>query len=165
MLKNKWLNLFFLLFILLVDVHLSNSLSRLFHDEFRIVSRILLFIFVCQVRYDKSALLYCLYALVGFLGDIYYFGTIGLTVLLFPVILYVLRRFPKFYEINLFQLFLVILLVNFFFETSLYLLAHLYQLITYPIVDFIAFSLAPSLLYNSLISLLLLLGLSKRNNW
>ncbi|TWT16154.1 rod shape-determining protein MreD [Streptococcus sp. sy010] len=165
MLNNKWMNLIFLLLTLLVDVHLSNSLNQFFNEEFRLVSHIFLFVLVYQARYHQSFALYWLYAIVGFLGDVYYFRMIGLTSLLFPSMLYVLRKFPKFQETNPFQLFLVVLLVNFFFEIALYVLAYTYQLTTYPIVDFIAFSLAPSLLYNSFISLLLLLGLSKRNNW
>lgn len=162
MLTNKWLNPFFLIFLFLADIHLSNLLNQFVDGQFRIISHLFLLVLVYQVRSDKSSLLYWIYALVGFFVDAYYFGTVGLTSFLLPCIIFCLRKIPKFRELSPFYTFLVTLLVNFTFDILLYGLAYVYQLTSYSLPDFIAFSLAPSLLYNSFVSLLIVFYISSR---
>lgn len=162
--KHKWVLPFLLLVILLIDGQLSSMMSNALGDDSRINSHLLLLILLGQLREDRSASLYWTYFLLGLIFDIYYVNMIGMASLVLPLLIYCARKVPLMKGNHFFQGLMFFLIMNFTFELSLYALAQIYQLTTYPFIFFVTYNLAPTLLYNILIYVLyqIVLKLCKR---
>lgn len=160
--NNKWFNALLILLLVLIDGRTSNLFSQVFNYQLALMSHLVLLYLLYQTKREFTSSLYWQYALVGILADSYYFSSIGLMTFLFPIAIFILRQLFLFGKFKGIQLFLVFFLLNFCFDNLLYGLARLYQLNFYPFAYFISYSLAPSLLYNSFLFVLLyLLGQRK----
>ncbi|MGT2926147.1 rod shape-determining protein MreD [Streptococcus cuniculipharyngis] len=159
--KNKWLFPLFLFFLLLIDGQVSYLLSDFLGENSRINSHLILLALLCHLQEDDSPYLYWLYFMLGLIFDLYYVNMFGMASLIFPCLIFLIRKMGYDKEVKFFQGLMVFIIMNFVFEIMIYGLASLYQLTTYPFLLFITYNLAPTLLYN--IFLYLIFQLWKSN--
>ncbi|MGT2908265.1 rod shape-determining protein MreD [Streptococcus dentiloxodontae] len=153
---KKPVMLYFLTFVaLLWDGHLSEIADTFLPNNFFVVSHLLLiFVFYLAAYFQKATIAWYL-AFLGFLYDAYYFKAMGIVVFILPLLyLFVLFVLSKLRQ-SLFVDFLVIFLMVSLFEVAAYGLGLLYKITSYNYLDVIVYQLAPTMVFNVLLFILI----------
>lgn len=144
-----------LMMLMLLDGQISSLLATVLPLEFHVVSHLLLIflLFVSVEITDVAAFL--IFLVIGIFYDAYYFRVIGIATLLLPLMSLAVNKYNTIMMANRLTRFLSVLVLVFLFEIVSFLLAHLVNSTSMEMSSFIVYSLAPSMLLNSLILLLL----------
>ncbi|KXT77609.1 Rod shape-determining protein MreD [Streptococcus sp. DD11] len=152
--KENILTPFILFFVLLIDGQLSTFLTGLFPLGWNLVSHfILIFMIFVSINLPKN------YNIVLFLGlgiiyDVYYFHTVGIALILFPVLSFLVCQAGSVMLLNRGTRFLSVITAIFLFELISFAAALILGMATVSLQIFVIYSLVPTLLLNSLILLL-----------
>lgn len=137
------------------DASLSSFFSGLSGYELIFSSYLLLVVLFYASVSRSTIFLYPILIVLGIFYDAYYFGTLGLSVWLFPVFLYVLRHSLRYRKGGRLEQFLLLLALSVIFSTITYALGLVYGVTTYPVHLFMARNFLPSLVLNALYILML----------
>lgn len=144
----------FLLLSLIVAFFLDRYLSTFFSGltTYRLVfsSYLLLLILIYAVSKATTLWLYPILIVLGIFYDAHYFSNLGLSVWLFPLLLFFLRKSLRYRQGTRWERFLLFLVVLLVFSLGTYGLGLAYGLTTYPLSQLIPYNLLPSLGLNSL---------------
>ena len=127
------------------------DLSAIYFRLGDVYKRQLLFISV-EVS-DVTA--FTIFLVIGILYDAYYFHVIGIATLLLPLLSVLVNKYNTIMMGNKITRFLSVLILVFLFEFVSFLLANLVSLTSMEISTFIVYSLAPTMVLNSLLLLIL----------
>lgn len=153
--KNYILPFLVLFVVMLVDGHFSNLLANFFSNDIHLFSHLLL-IFILYVSIDLSEnTSFVILLLIGLLYDTYYFHVIGISTLLLPLIGIVVSKYNSVLMSNRVSRFLSIAILVFFFEIATFALANIIQLTQMSFADFVVYTLAPTMILNLLLFLLI----------
>ncbi|MGT2912116.1 rod shape-determining protein MreD [Streptococcus cameli] len=138
-----------------IDSQLTTVLTNLSPRSMFISSYlILIFGFFCSKSlpwvYNMIA-----FTFVGLFYDLYYFGIVGIAVTLFPLVIYFIHYVYQNIPLKQVTNFMLLVIIIFFFEFLSFLFARLFQLTNLSMFLFVFYDLMPSLVFNSLILLLI----------
>ncbi len=151
---NIW-SIFLLAGAFLLDMQITTFATNLAPGTIFITSHLLLMIGIFSTLYLSSAYAIALFSLFGLLYDIYYFEIVGLATLLFPLVVGVMYYFYRHLLFKKWTNQLLLLVVIFIFDFVAFLLGRLFGLTNLSMYIFVFYNLAPSLLFNSLLLLVL----------
>lgn len=146
--KNKYFLLFLLFLLILIDGQLSYLMSSIFSYHVTISSHLLL-LAIINFYHDRNKHFVLFSALIlGILYDIYYLNRIGLVVFLLPVLIIFTNKITKSIFASNFQTLTYYIIILFLFEVVGESAAVLLGMTTLSIANFIAYSFAPTLIFN-----------------
>lgn len=145
---NYSISSFVLFFILLLDAQVSTLFSSLLPLSFRFISHsIFLYFFWMSLRLNKwFAIVISL--ILGLFYDLYYLNSVGLALFIFPTLMVIYIRFNTVFFNGMWEYIFGNFLLVFIFEMSMFILARIFNLTSVLTIDFIVFSLLPTLLLN-----------------
>ncbi|WP_129044819.1 rod shape-determining protein MreD [Companilactobacillus metriopterae] len=118
------------------------------------------------LRMDDTRLIIIYGVIFGLSYDFYYSGLIGIYTVLIPVILYGIDHYKYLfassdfiYEISVYFIVLVVL------QTFVYLLERLFQQTTTDFLDYVTFTLGPTLLFNIVMFFILYVIMARICDW
>ena len=152
--KEHLLTPIILFFVLLIDGQISTFLANILPLQWHLVSHFI-FIFMLFVSINLSRnyniLLFCC---LGLIYDVYYFHTIGIALILFPLLSLLICQSSSTMLLNKFTRFLSVLILVFLFELISFTFAVFLNLSSLNLQDFVLSSLVPTILLNGLIFLI-----------
>lgn len=156
--SQKYLNVIaplFLLLVFLVDGQLSSLLTTVTPNPV-VVSSYLLFI-IALFYHQRIAIWYgvFLYFLLGVLYDIYYFGIIGIAVLLFPLLFLLIYWINQQFRLRRFMSLVLLLIIVFSIEFIGFVIARALNVTNLSLFLFVFYDVMPSLVWNCICLLLL----------
>ena len=139
---------------MLIDGQLSYLMSSIFSYHVTISSHLLL-LAIINFYHDRIKHFVLFIALIlGILYDIYYLNRIGLVVFLLPVLIIFTNKITKSIFASNFQTLTYYIIILFLFEVVGESAAVLLGMTTLSIANFIAYSFAPTLIFNVLLYLI-----------
>ena len=142
-----------LLFLMLLDGQISTLIASFLPISFHLVCHLVL-IFLLFISVEVSDVTaFTIFLVIGILYDAYYFHVIGIATLLLPLLSVLVNKYIMMG--NKITRFLSVLILVFLFEFVSFLLANLVSLTSMEISSFIVYSLAPTMVLNSLLLLIL----------
>ena len=139
---------------MLIDGQLSYLMSSIFSYHVTISSHLLL-LAIINFYHDRNKHFVLFSALIlGILYDIYYLNRIGLVVFLLPVLIIFTNKITKSIFASNFQTLTYYIIILFLFEIVGESAAVLLGMTTLSIANFIAYSFAPTLIFNVLLYLI-----------
>ena len=144
-----------LLFLMLLDGQISTLIASFLPIRFHLVCHLVL-IFLLFISVEVSDVTaFTIFLVIGILYDAYYFHVIGIATLLLPLLSVLVNKYNTIMMGNKITRFLSVLILVFLFEFVSFLLANLVSLTSMEISTFIVYSLAPTMVLNSLLLLIL----------
>lgn len=138
-----------LLFLVLIDAHISQLLGSFF-PHVHLASHFL-FLFLLFETIEVSEYLYLVYCFViGLVYDVYFFHLIGIATLLFILLGAFLHKLNSVTLLNRWTRMLAMIVLTFLFEMGSYLLAFMVGLTVDSMSIFIVYSLVPTMILNFL---------------
>ncbi|WP_033828297.1 rod shape-determining protein MreD [Bacillus andreraoultii] len=146
--KQWWIPIFVVTFFCLESLFANFFPSKLFSNYWIIVPRFLfLYLIFMTVYYDsKKGIIYG--AIIGLVMDIVFTGILGIYLLWYPVVIYLVSKLMKFWHSNLFIMAIVSLLAIILTEFGIYGIFSLLQIATIPVKYFTNHRLIPTLILN-----------------
>lgn len=139
---------------MLIDGQLSFLASSIFSYHLMISSHLLL-LAVLYFYHDKHKYFMFISSLVlGGIFDIYYLNRIGLVIFLLPILVIFTSKISKSFFMRNFQTLIFYIIILFLFEIVGESAAVLLGMTTLSIANFIAYSFAPTLIFNVLLYLI-----------
>lgn len=149
------LSFLLLFFLFLLDLHLSSLIGVLIPGGFFPIAHLfLLFLLFISLDLSDNQFLFLLFGL-GLLYDAYVFHWLGLVTFLLPLLGILLKRFAAVMVVNGWTRLCSVLVLVFAFELASFFLASLLHLTDMATSYFIVYQLAPTLVLNFLLMLLL----------
>jgi rod shape-determining protein MreD len=162
--KKTYLKYFagvFFFLMMLLDGQLTRFLERWTQDNYLASAHILLIALLCGARYLPKNYLIVTALIIGCLYDIYYIGIIGIYAVAFPMIVWLMYILNKTLYQNLFTMFFGMII----FVTGLELVTLgiqlLFKIATVSTSFFVSRFLAPTLLLNILLFVILVIPFMK----
>jgi len=152
----------FLLAVMLIDGQFTEFLSTdIFKNQVHPVSHIFLIILMYIVLKNSYIYNVSISLLIGLIYDSYYLGILGIATLIYPLIALFIYSIRDIIHTNrITKLFTIIIIVT-IFELGSTLMVMIFGLAKVDLVDYIAKSLAPTLLLNIILWLILQFPLEK----
>lgn len=139
-------------FIMLLDGQISSLLSNYLPNQFHVISHILLIaIQFLSFLYSEQHLL-IVFALVGFLYDVYYLRMVGIATVSLPVMTLVLRRYNSVLLENKWFQGLTTAIMVLLFDCLSYFISSFVQGMSVDFALFVVYALAPTMLFNAVLS-------------
>lgn len=139
-------------FIMLLDGQISSLLSNYLPIQFHVISHILLIaIQFLSFLYSEQHLV-ILFALIGFLYDVYYLQMVGIATVSLPVMSLVLRRYNSVLLGNKWFQFLTTAIMVLLFDCLSYFISSFLHGASLNFPLFVVYALAPTMLLNALLS-------------
>lgn len=139
---------FIFLILLLIDGQVSTVFASLLPLSVHLVSHIIFLAFLWgSVRLSKfNALLVSVF--MGICYDVYFLNSLGLASLLFPFSMLIFIEFNSTFIRNIWTYLLSILISIFSFEMIIFSFFRIFVSINLSVIDFVVFSLLPTLVWN-----------------
>ena len=134
------------------DSQLPAVLIPLLPSSMFFSSHLVLIILLFWVQKSDSNLLYLVFLCLGFLTDDYFYHTIGISIFIYPLIVYLTRKHKGLINLPLTR-YLMFLVLIFLFEGISYMLAWIYGLTRQSIEFVVTHHLLFTILVNSVIML------------
>lgn len=156
MAKIKLFSNFFLLLSLsfVIDFLLSVFLVEILPKPLIAPSHLSLILLLFFLLKDSSWIIYFVYILTGIMTDCQYYHTFGISVFIFPLLVFLVKKHSGLIHMSITRFLLVLVIVT-LFEVGTYFLAYVYGMTNYPINLLVAYQLMPSLVLNCLYVVLL----------
>lgn len=139
-------------FSMLLDGQISSLLSNYLPNQFHVISHILLItIQFLSFLYSEQHLI-LLFAVVGFLYDVYYLHTVGIATLSLPVMAILLRRYNSILLGNRWAQCVTTAVMVLFFDCLSYFISNILQGTSLAFPLFVVYALAPTMLLNIVLS-------------
>ncbi|MBF0787727.1 rod shape-determining protein MreD [Streptococcus sp. 19428wC2_LYSM12] len=151
----KYLIPFLLLLSLVIDGQLSTLFINLTPGIIYISSYLLLILGLFSVLYVPTFYNVAMFTIIGFLYDIYYLNVLGVFVILFPLVIYLIDYFYQSLKFKRVTNHIILLVVVFVVEFGAFLFARLFELTNLSMFIFVVYSLVPTLVFNSLLLVML----------
>ncbi|MCQ9211539.1 MULTISPECIES: rod shape-determining protein MreD [unclassified Streptococcus] len=151
----KYLIPFLLLLSLVIDGQLSTLFINLTPGIIYISSYLLLILGLFSVLYVPTFYNVAMFTIIGFLYDIYYLNVLGVFVTLFPLVIYLIDYFYQSLKFKRVTNHIILLVVVFVVEFGAFLFARLFELTNLSMFIFVVYSLVPTLVFNSLLLVML----------
>lgn len=151
----KYLIPLLLLFAFVLDGQLSTLFINLTPGIITVSSHFLLIMALYSTLYIPTFYNVVMFTIVGFLYDIYYLNIIGIFVTLFPLAVYLIDYFYQSLKFKRITNHIILLVVVFVVEFGAFLSARLFELSNLSMFIFVVYSLVPTLVFNTLLLLLL----------
>lgn len=157
----KYLIPLILLLAFVIDGQSSTLFTNLAPGIIHITSHFLVIIGLFSVLYIPTFYNVIMFTLVGFLYDIYYLNILGIFVALFPLVMYLIDYFYQSLKFKRVTNHIILLVVVFVVEFGAFLFARLFELSNLSMFIFVVYNLVPTLIFNSLLLLMLQPALEK----
>ncbi|MBF0779307.1 rod shape-determining protein MreD [Streptococcus cuniculi] len=144
-----------LLLAFVIDGQLSTLFINLTPGIITVSSHFLLIIALYSVLYIPTFYNVVIFTIIGFLYDIYYLNIIGIFVTLFPLAVYLIDYFYQSLRFKRVTNHIILLVVIFVVEFGAFLSARLFEVSNLSMFIFVVYSLVPTLVFNSLLLLVL----------
>lgn len=144
-----------LFFSLFMDGQISFRISQLIPNSFQPTSFLFLYGFVLLSFYFSEIASIWLGIFFGFCFDVYFLNTIGIAFLLFPLLQLIIFRCNQIVLVNRFTRFFTFLLMILFFQFFASLLLIPLNGMNFDMVAVIVYQIAPSLILNLLLLIVL----------
>lgn len=144
-----------LFFSLFMDGQISFRISQLIPNSFQPTSFLFLYGFVLLSFYFSEIASIWLGIFFGFCFDVYFLNTIGIASLLFPLLQLIIFRCNQIVLVNRFTRFFTFLLTILFFQFFASLLLIPLNGMNFDMVAVIVYQIAPSLILNLLLLIVL----------
>lgn len=154
MIRRTLLFIVLLLLAFFLDGSVAFFLSSLSHYQFVFSSYLLLLVLLYAGSSLSAFWLYPVMVGLGVFYDAYYFGTLGVSIWLFPFCLYLIRVTQPYRRGGKVEQCLLMMGLVFAFSSLTYAVAFFNGLTTYPVERFILHNLFPSLMLNLFYGLL-----------
>lgn len=155
--KKLFLYIIIALFLLFFDGQLGQFITRLLPQHFVIVSHLLLlFLLSLFMKGEKVGFILTIFLSLALFADIYYLNFIGIYLLTMLAIIAILSLIDSVFLENIVYRCLLFFLICFAYDFISYLLAWLFGLTRQPLATFITYSLAPSMIFNLLLFVIIL---------
>ncbi|MBY5035126.1 rod shape-determining protein MreD [Streptococcus gallolyticus] len=141
----------FLLLSFLIDGQVSTLVTNWLPGAMTVSCHI---IFILSIFYSIDMPLrwqLILFTLLGALYDLYYLNILGIGLTIMPLMVYLIYYFYQQLKFNSLSNITILLVVLFGFEFGSFLLGRLFQLTNLSMYMFVFYNLAPTLLFNCLI--------------
>lgn len=149
--KNKYILLFLIFLLFLIDGQISYLLNSFLNYTVIISSQLFLAALLFMHRSKSYAFVIFTSVTLGLLFDFYYLNHIGVVTLVLPSLSFFTAKLDSRYFINFFSNLVVYLIFVFFFNIFSYFLSFLYGFTAVSLPFFITFNLAPTLVFNILV--------------
>lgn len=143
------------LLTLFLDGQIAMFIDRLLLGDFRMASYMVFLLLILLAFYLSDDHLITIVSIIGGIYDIIQLNLLGVAVFAFPILFMLFSKLFSVISLTITTALLSMVVVIFTFESLLYGLSHLLQLTSYSFVYFIVNLLAPTLLLNILLTLLL----------
>lgn len=154
MIRRTILFIVLLLLAFFLDGSIAFSLSVLSHYQFVFSSHLLLLILLYAGSSLSAFWLYPMLVILGIFYDAYYFGTLGVSIWLFPFCLYLIRVTQPYRRGGKLEQCLLMIGLVFAFSGLTYAVAFFNGLTRYPVERFVIYNLLPSIVLNVFYALL-----------
>ncbi|MGT2951414.1 rod shape-determining protein MreD [Streptococcus cuniculi] len=144
-----------LLLAFVIDGQLSTLFINLTPGIITVSSHFLLIMALYSVLYIPTFYNVVIFTIIGFLYDIYYLNIIGIFVTLFPLAVYLIDYFYQSLRFKRVTNHIILLVVIFVVEFGAFLSARLFEVSNLSMFIFVVYSLVPTLVFNSLLLLML----------
>lgn len=152
-LKTVFLTPLLLVFILLLDGQISTFLAAFLPLRWHLVCHmIFIYMIFISVNLTRNYTI-LLFLFLGLIYDVYYFHTIGIAVILFPLMSLLVSYANSLMLANRLMRFLSVMTLVFVFELISFVFAHFLGLTLISLQHFVIYSLLPTLLFNCLLLL------------
>lgn len=151
----KYLIPLLLLLAFVIDGQLSTLFINLTPGIITVSSHFLLIMALYSVLYIPTFYNVVIFTIIGFLYDIYYLNIIGIFVTLFPLAVYLIDYFYQSLRFKRVTNHIILLVVIFVVEFGAFLSARLFEVSNLSMFIFVVYSLVPTLVFNSLLLLVL----------
>jgi len=151
-----------LLFIsMLVDGHVSSAMMGMLSMPMTFTSHLVLLILMFSTfKVDRSYLIICA-TVIGLLYDSYFYNVLGINLILFPILVFLMYTLFDYVEPTTVTLILSFIIFVTLISIGRAVLLSVFKLTNATFLDFFTRNLAPSLLVNTLYICLLVVPLSK----
>lgn len=146
---------FITLLFFLLDGQLSTLLTNWAPGAISIASYSLFIVGIFCSVYLPLSYSMILFTILGSLYDWYNLNLLGIAITLFPLVIYLIYYFYQNLPINLLTNWIVLLVVIFLFEFGSFVLARIFQITNLSVFIFTFYNLAPTLLFNSFMLIML----------
>ncbi|MGT2716243.1 rod shape-determining protein MreD [Streptococcus respiraculi] len=144
-----------LLLAFVIDGQLSTLFINLTPGIITVSSHFLLIMALYSVLYIPTFYNVVIFTIIGFLYDIYYLNILGIFVTLFPLAVYLIDYFYQSLRFKRVTNHIILLVVIFVVEFGAFLSARLFEVTNLSMFIFVVYSLVPTLVFNSLLLLVL----------
>lgn len=158
--KNTYLKYFagaFFFLMMLLDGQLTRLLERWTQDNYIASAHLLLIAFLCGARYLPKNYLIITALIIGCLYDLYYIGIIGIYAVAFPMIVWIMYILNKTLYQNIFTMFFGMIIFVTGLEMVTLGIQLLFKIATVNTSFFVSRFLAPTLLLNIILFVILVI--------
>ncbi|EEV34101.1 rod shape-determining protein MreD [Enterococcus gallinarum] len=162
--KNTYLKYFagaFFFLMMLLDGQLTRLLERWTQDNYIASAHLLLIAFLCGARYLPKNYLIIIALIIGCLYDLYYIGIIGIYAVAFPMIVWIMYILNKTLYQNIFTMFFGMIIFVTGLEMVTLGIQLLFKIATVNTSFFVSRFLAPTLLLNIILFVILVIPFMK----
>ncbi|MBO6325723.1 rod shape-determining protein MreD [Enterococcus gallinarum] len=162
--KNTYLKYFagaFFFLMMLLDGQLTRLLERWTQDNYIASAHLLLIAFLCSARYLPKNYLIITALIIGCLYDLYYIGIIGIYAVAFPMIVWIMYILNKTLYQNIFTMFFGMIIFVTGLEMVTLGIQLLFKIATVNTSFFVSRFLAPTLLLNIILFVILFIPFMK----
>lgn len=151
----RWIAPLWVFLAFLLDVQLSTLMLNLIPGAVSIASLLVLIVPFYFTAYLSRTYVMTLYMGLGLVYDIYYFDVVGLSLTLFPLVIYLLYYFYDHLRLNVFTNLILLIVLVFLFLMLTYGLARIFGLTNLSLFLVVFYYVVPTLVWNSLLFLIL----------
>lgn len=165
--KRKYLSYslpIILFFMMLIDGHVSNALLKIFAVPMDFTSNLLLLFLMFATFQMEKTYLVITSGIIGILYDSYFYNVVGINFILLPLIVLVMYALFEHVYPTTFTLILSFIVFVTALSIGRVLLLSVFKLTDTTILDFLARTLAPTLVLNILLTSALAVPLKKMFN-
>ena len=158
MIKKQYLTYLAPLIVLLVflmDGQLSTLMTNWSPGPISISSHMVLMVGIFLSFHFPLLYSISIFAVLGFIYDLYYLGVLGIAITLMPLSVYLIYYFYQNLPFRAVTNQVILLVILFVFEFAAFLLARLFSLTNLSMFIFVFYDLMPTLVFNAFLLLLL----------
>ena len=158
MIKKQYLTYLAPLIVLLVflmDGQLSTLMTNWSSGSISISSHMVLMVGIFLSFHFPLLYSISIFAVLGFIYDLYYLGILGIAITLMPLSVYLIYYFYQNLPFRAVTNQVILLVILFVFEFAAFLLARLFSLTNLSMFIFVFYDLMPTLVFNAFLLLLL----------
>ena len=158
MIKKQYLTYLAPLIVLLVflmDGQLSTLMTNWSSGSISISSHMVLMVGIFLSFHFPLLYSISIFAVLGFIYDLYYLGVLGIAITLMPLSVYLIYYFYQNLPFRAVTNQVILLVILFVFEFAAFLLARLFSLTNLSMFIFVFYDLMPTLVFNAFLLLLL----------
>ncbi|WP_277291225.1 rod shape-determining protein MreD [Streptococcus orisratti] len=161
LLKNEFFLGLLLFFLMLIDGQVSFLASILTENKIFITSHLFLLVALFYSSGRKKIISVSIFLVLGILYDFYYLNHFGIMLLILFAFFMLARKISYVFLESFFPSLFIFIILLFLVDLLTYFLAVFYNITNFDLMNYVTFSIAPSLVFNLFLFLIARNGLKK----